>query len=106
MKKIASAPVPAPGVSAPIQESFQIVQDVFGEHPRDVLLPAGFAIDVLDQLHALFFAIEQLSDQDTIKKLVGLGKFVACDSSEHIGILYEDMRASLDAFESSNGSAA
>jgi hypothetical protein len=88
------------GASAPTKSHVQIIQDVFGEPPRDVLLPAHLAVDVLDWLHALFVSIGRSTDLEQIQSLARLGEYVAFNDGDHIGSLYEKMSDSLKAYKS------
>lgn len=92
------------------RSSIEAVRAVFGESPRNVLLPAKLGADTLDWVDAIFHAIEVLNEKGGgemhIKRLSKLGRYVSNDIAEAVGCEYEEMLAKVEAAEAAEGGAA
>ncbi|GHT81377.1 hypothetical protein AGMMS49960_17670 [Betaproteobacteria bacterium] len=74
-----------------ITDPVQAFRDVFGETPENVLSPTRQAIEVLEWLRAIFYAIDRLNDDDAIRHLANVGKYIADDCGNSIGCQHEEM---------------
>lgn len=87
--------------AAPLQPIESTMKDVFGDRPTDVIAHIQYGVEALDWLESVFHAIEQLHDNEPsnrhIKKLAGLGKYVAFDISNTLGCQYEEYSEKLEA---------
>lgn len=87
--------------AAPLQPIEQTMKDVFGDHPTDVIDHIQYGAEALDWLESIFHAIEELHGNEGskrhIKKLAGLGKYVAFDMSNTLGCQYESYSEKLEA---------
>jgi len=80
---------------------------VLGRHPRDAILYAEIGSDTLDQLGALFHAIELLHEQGCssveIKRIASLGRYVTSDIGNLIGAERDKMAEAIEAAEAQEG---
>jgi hypothetical protein len=87
-----------------------VARTVFGERPRDVLLYTEMGLNALNWLGAVFHAIELLHERGgsslEIKRLAGLGRYIADDIGDHIGLQHEAMAECIAAAEAAEGGAA
>lgn len=87
--------------NAPHSSPMQAARAVLGQSPRDVAMYIGMGTETLDWLESIFSAIEMLHEKGGgevhIKRLAGIGKFVAGDIAELIGSEQEKIIASIEA---------
>lgn len=87
--------------NAPCSSPMQTARAVLGQPPRDVAMYIGMGTETLDWLESIFSAIEMLHEKGGgevhIKRLAGIGKFVAGDIAELIGSEQEKILASIEA---------
>lgn len=82
---------------------------VLGQAPRDVAMYLSISTESLDWLGSIFSAIEMLhksgGGEVHIKRLAGLGKYVADDIGNLIGCEHEKVIASIEEAEAQEGGA-
>lgn len=73
--------------------SVEIVKELFGEHPEDVISPIKSAADTLGWLEEVFITIknEALIERNgcRIRQLAEAGAYLAMDMSNYAGCQYE-----------------
>lgn len=94
---------------APAQSPLQHARTVLGQSPRDVATYLSISTESFDWLSSVFKAIEILHEKGGgeihIKRLVGLGKYVADDIGNLIGCAHEDIVSAIEAAEEQEGGA-
>ena len=94
---------------APAQSPLQHARAVLGQSPRDVALYLDISQESLDWLGSIFSAIKLLHEKGGgeihIKRLAGLGKYVADDIGNLIGCEHEKIIASIEVAEAEEGGA-
>lgn len=95
---------------APAQSPLQTARSVLGQSPRDVATYLSISTESFDWLSSVFKAIEMLHENGGgeihIKRLVGLGKYVADDIGNLIGCAHEEVVSAIEAAEAKEGGAA
>ena len=88
----------------------QTARAVLGQPARDVVMYIGMGTETLDWLESIFSAIEMLHEKGGgevhIKRLAGIGRFVAGDIAELIGSEQEKILASIEAAKAQEEGAA
>ncbi len=83
---------------------------VLGQAPRAVAMYLSISTESFDWLSSVFKAIEMLHEKGGgeihIKRLAGLGKYVADDIGNLIGCEHEKLIASIEEAEAEEGGAA
>lgn len=94
---------------ASAQSPLQHARAVLGQSPRDVSTYLNIGEDSLDWLTSIFSAIEMYHERGGgevhIKRLAGVGRFVASDIGELLGCANEKIIASIEAAEAAEGGA-
>lgn len=102
-------PIMAKTTCAPAQSPLQHARTVLGQSPRDVATYLSISTESFDWLSSVFKAIEILHEKGGgeihIKRLVGLGKYVADDIGNLIGCAHEDIVSAIEAAEEQEGGA-
>ena len=87
--------------AATLQPIESTMKDVFGDHPTNVIAHIQYGAEALDWMESIFHGIEKQHDNEGsgshIKKLAGLGKYVAFDISNTLGCQYEEYSEKLEA---------
>lgn len=103
-------PIMSQSTRAPAQTPLQHARAVLGQSPRDVATYLSISTESLDWLSSVFKAIEILHEKGGgevhIKRLVGLGKYVADDIGNLIGCAHEEVVSAIEAAEAKEGGAA
>lgn len=85
-------------------------RSVLGQSPRDVATYLSISTESFDWLSSVFKAIEMLHENGGgeihIKRLVGLGKYVADDIGNLIGCAHEEIVAAIESAEAQEEGAA
>lgn len=88
----------------------QTARAVLGQPACDVVMYIGMGTETLDWLESIFSAIELLHEKGGgevhIKRLAGIGRFVAGDIAELIGSEQEKILASIEAAKAQEEGAA
>ena len=73
--------------------SVEIVKELFGDYPEDVIIPIKAASDALGWLEEVFITIEKeaLDERNCyrVKKLAELGAYLAANMSDYAGSSHE-----------------
>ena len=87
----------------PEQSPLQHARTVLGQSPRDVSTYLNIGEEALDWLTSIFSAIEMYHESGGgevhIKRLAGVGRFVASDISDLLGCANEKIVSSIEAAE-------
>ena len=93
----------AQSTTTPVPSPIEAAKTVLGRHPKDAILYAEIGADTLCWLEAVFHAIEVLHEKGGgaihIKRLAGIGKYVASDIGNTIGHEHEIMAEAIEAAE-------
>ena len=81
------------GQTATTNPSVEIVKQLFGDHPEDIVSPIKSAAEALSWLEELFKTIEQEALQERngyrIKELAAMGAYLALDMGNYAGHVHE-----------------
>lgn len=93
----------AQSTTTPIPSPIETAKAVLGRHPKDAILYTEIGSDTMGWLQAVFHAIEVLHEKGGgeihIKRLAGVGKYVASDIGNLIGAEHDKMAEAIEAAE-------
>ena len=91
-------------INAPVISPIEAARAVLGRNPEDALVTIQIGVTTLDQLEALFRAIEAECERNNpssidIRRLAALGRYVASDICNTIDCEREEIADSIKAAE-------